>query len=99
MECDASTLKQRGPPQSVMSTDSTGQVLFAAGKKVGDNHILVGKILAIREAIMTIIRKQVRKVIIRSNSLVAIKVITGENNPHSHITNLVENIEILTRIV
>lgn len=48
---------------------------------------------------MTIIQKQLAKVIIESNSLVVIKAINGDINLPSQIRNLVEDIRILVQVV
>lgn len=53
---------------------STSHVLFTVPKNIAD-HILVAKTLAIREALVNIIHKQLAEVIIESASLVAVKVI------------------------
>lgn len=50
-----------------------------------DHHILETEILAIWEATMTIIHKQLSEVIIETDSLIALSTIKGEINPPSNI--------------
>lgn len=54
--------------------------------------------LAIWEAIVTIIQKQLMKIIIEIDSFVAIKAINGEINSNSY-RNIVEDIIILSLVV
>lgn len=85
---------------SFVCRDKTGHVLFTTSKNFGNNDTLVTEVLAIQEhtVTITIIQKQLAKVITESDSLVAIKAINGDINPPSHIGNLVEDIKIQTRV-
>lgn len=57
------------------------------------------KTLAIREAIIAIIQKQLSKVIAESDSLIRIKAIGGDIYPPSQIMNVIEDIKIRAKVV
>lgn len=64
-----------------------------------DHHILETEILAIKEATMTLIYKQLSEVIIETESLIAISTIQEEINPPSNFRNFVEDVNILANVV
>lgn len=76
-----------------------GCILFTIGKRLEDHHILEAEILAIREAIVAIIQKQLSDVIIESGSLIAVQAIRREINSPSNIRILVEDVNILTKVI
>lgn len=82
-----------------MCRNSTNHILIANRKKLGDQHILVAKTLAIWKAVVPIIQKQKSEVVIESDSLNVIQAIRGDVIPPSQIRNLVEHINILAKVV
>lgn len=67
------------------------------GKIIGDVPILIVEVLATREALKHAIRKKNPKVIIESDSFIAIQAINGNNASSFLIENLVEDIKNLAR--
>lgn len=79
---DASKLEaKRSSHDKLCVQRHNSKIFFNAGKKVGKNHILMTEALAFREAIVTVTQKQLAKVTIESDLLVAIKAINAGTNP------------------
>lgn len=69
---DASRIdKKRSTTISYVSRDSNGTILSAISRKIGNPNILVAEVLAIREAIFGTIQRQMNRIIIESDCLVA----------------------------
>lgn len=66
---------------------------------IGDYPTFVAETLAIREAVIAIILKQMSNVIIESDSLIAIQTIRWDIKPSTQILNLIEDIIVLIKAV
>lgn len=69
------------------------------GKDIGDILVLIPKTLAIRNVLMEAINSNFSKVIIESDSIIAIQAIKGESIPPKDISNQVYDIIMLAKKV
>lgn len=84
---------------SYICSDSVGHILFTVNKNIGDHIILMTEVLAIQEAFVIIIQKQLVKIMVENDLFVAIKSINREISPPSQMRKLVEDIKILAQVV
>lgn len=69
---------------------------MAKGKEICDCPIIVTKFLTIREAIVMMIQKNLRRIIIRSYFKLVVNSINDKAWVHKDIINLADDIRILT---
>lgn len=83
---------------SYVCRDSEGYIIKKEGSITRDILILVTETIAIRKTLMQAINDKCSKVIIESDSLIAIQTINREFDPSKDICNLVPDIIILLRM-
>lgn len=82
-----------------MCGDDRGRIRFQSGKSIGNCPTLLVETLPIPEAIIEAIRANLSKVIIESDSQVAIRAIIGDIKLPSDVSNIVVDICLLLTVV